>query len=202
MALAPIIHDGRRQASRASLQDRKPEAQKRRPWGKIVSGLFYAAPSMLFFGAFIMHYRMEMIFAFHFIALLAECCTMLVLTSFVHMPWLAQLFFLSRAFARPASRPNRYILSQEFLPFRRGVFCMPEPKIAQKGAYPVAVEASKTYYWCACGRSANQPFCDGSHKGSEFTPMKYEAAESKTVYFCGCKHTATPCMCDGTHARL
>ncbi len=79
---------------------------------------------------------------------------------------------------------------------------MPEAKIAQKGPYPVAVEASKTYYWCACGRSANQPFCDGSHKGSEFTPMKYEAAESKTVYFCGCKHTATPCMCDGTHARL
>ena len=79
---------------------------------------------------------------------------------------------------------------------------MPEPKIAQKGPYPVAVEASKTYYWCACGRSANQPFCDGSHKGSEFTPMKYEADESKTVYFCGCKHTATPCMCDGTHATL
>ena len=71
---------------------------------------------------------------------------------------------------------------------------MPEPKIAQKGPYPVEVEASKTYFWCACGRSANQPFCDGSHKGSEFTPMKYEAAESKTVYFCGCKHTATPVL--------
>lgn len=79
---------------------------------------------------------------------------------------------------------------------------MPEPAIAQKGPYPVAVEASKMYLWCACGRSANQPFCDGSHKGTGFTPMKYEASESTTVFFCGCKHTATPCFCDGTHERL
>ena len=79
---------------------------------------------------------------------------------------------------------------------------MTEPTIAQKGPYPVAVEALKTYFWCACGRSANQPFCDGSHKGTGFTPMKYEASESTTVYFCGCKHTGTPCFCDGTHERL
>ena len=79
---------------------------------------------------------------------------------------------------------------------------MPEPNIAQKGPYPVTVEAAKTYFWCACGRSANQPFCDGSHKGSEFTPVKYEATESKTVYFCGCKHTANRPFCDGSHARL
>jgi CDGSH-type Zn-finger protein len=79
---------------------------------------------------------------------------------------------------------------------------MPEPQVAQKGPFPVEVEASKIYFWCACGRSANQPFCDGSHKGTGFSPMKFEATESTTVYFCGCKHTATPCFCDGSHARL
>jgi CDGSH iron-sulfur domain-containing protein 3 len=79
---------------------------------------------------------------------------------------------------------------------------IPEAKIAQKGPYPVEVEAAKTYFWCACGRSANQPFCDGSHRGTGFTPMKYEATESQTVYFCGCKHTQTPCFCDGSHAKL
>ncbi len=79
---------------------------------------------------------------------------------------------------------------------------MPEPTIAQKGPYPVALEAGKSYYWCACGRSASQPFCDGSHQGSGFAPVKYDATESKTVYFCGCKHTATPVFCDGTHSKL
>ena len=79
---------------------------------------------------------------------------------------------------------------------------MPEPKIAQKSPYPVEVEAGKSYFWCACGLSVNQPFCDGSHKGSGFTPVKFEATESKTVYFCGCKHTAHPVMCDGSHAKL
>jgi CDGSH-type Zn-finger protein len=50
--------------------------------------------------------------------------------------------------------------------------------------------------------SANQPFCDGSHKTTSFTPVKFEAPESKTVYLCGCKHTATSPFCDGTHAGL
>ena len=54
---------------------------------------------------------------------------------------------------------------------------MPEPTIAQKGPYPVEVEAGKSYSWCACGLSANQPFCDGSHRGSGFTPVKFEATE-------------------------
>jgi CDGSH iron-sulfur domain-containing protein 3 len=79
---------------------------------------------------------------------------------------------------------------------------MPDLVIARKGPFPVTVEAGKSYFWCACGRSANQPFCDGSHKETGFSPMKYEATESGTVYFCGCKHTATPCMCDGTHKTL
>lgn len=79
---------------------------------------------------------------------------------------------------------------------------MSEPKIAQKGPYPVDVEAGKTYAWCACGLSANQPFCDGSHKGGDFTPLKFEATETKTVYLCGCKHTADKPYCDGTHSSL
>jgi CDGSH-type Zn-finger protein len=79
---------------------------------------------------------------------------------------------------------------------------IPEAKIAQKGPFPVEVEENKTYFWCACGRSANQPFCDGSHRGTGFTPMKYDATESETVYFCGCKHTQTPCFCDGSHEKL
>ncbi len=79
---------------------------------------------------------------------------------------------------------------------------MPEPTIAQKGPYEVEVEAGKIYSWCACGMSANQPFCDGSHKGSEFTPVKFEAAETKTVYLCGCKHTGGRPFCDGTHSQL
>ena len=62
--------------------------------------------------------------------------------------------------------------------------------------------SSKSYYWCACGQSKNQPFCDGSHKGSSFTPVKWDATESKTVYFCGCKHSGKGALCDGTHNKL
>jgi CDGSH-type Zn-finger protein len=79
---------------------------------------------------------------------------------------------------------------------------MSEPVVAQKSPYPVAVEAGKSYYWCACGMSKSQPFCDGAHKGSEFAPVKYAAEESKTIYFCGCKATANPPFCDGAHNRL
>jgi CDGSH-type Zn-finger protein len=79
---------------------------------------------------------------------------------------------------------------------------MAEPNIAQRGPYAVEVEAGKTYAWCACGRSANQPFCDGTHRGSEFTPVKFQASQTETVYLCGCKHTANRPFCDGTHAKL
>jgi CDGSH-type Zn-finger protein len=79
---------------------------------------------------------------------------------------------------------------------------MSEPVIAQKGPFPVELEAGKTYFWCACGKSAKQPFCDGSHKGSGFTPIAYKAATSGEVWFCGCKHSADKPFCDGTHATL
>ncbi|MGC1461706.1 MAG: CDGSH iron-sulfur domain-containing protein [Terracidiphilus sp.] len=79
---------------------------------------------------------------------------------------------------------------------------MPEPTIAQRGPYPVEVEAGKSYAWCACGMSANQPFCDGSHRGGEFTPIKFVAEKSETVYLCGCKHTADRPFCDGSHSGV
>lgn len=78
---------------------------------------------------------------------------------------------------------------------------MEEPKIAQKS--PIAQEMEPgTYYWCACGHSDNQPFCDGSHKGTEFKPMPVEIEEKKTVYWCACKHSENKPFCDGTHAKL
>jgi len=79
---------------------------------------------------------------------------------------------------------------------------MTEPVIAQKGPYEVEVEAGKSYLWCACGRSATQPFCDGSHKGTGLTPVLYECRESGTVFLCGCKHTGDRPFCDGTHEGL
>lgn len=79
---------------------------------------------------------------------------------------------------------------------------MSEPNIAQKAPFPTDVEEGKTYFWCACGLSANQPFCDGSHKVTEFTPVKYVATETKRMFFCGCKNSAGKPFCDGTHNKL
>ncbi len=78
---------------------------------------------------------------------------------------------------------------------------MSEPIIAQKSPYVLDVEPG-SYYWCSCCRSKNQPFCDGSHKGTEFTPVKVEITEKKKVAFCGCKHSKTGAFCDGTHSKL
>jgi CDGSH-type Zn-finger protein len=79
---------------------------------------------------------------------------------------------------------------------------MSTPKISQKSPYPVEVTSGSKYFWCACGKSAKQPFCDGSHEGTDFTPLKYQATEDKTLYFCGCKHTAGAPLCDGSHNKL
>jgi CDGSH-type Zn-finger protein len=72
---------------------------------------------------------------------------------------------------------------------------------AADAPYAVNVEKGKDYYWCACGQSKSQPFCDGSHKGTNFSPVKYQAGENETVYFCGCKQTANQPLCDGSHAK-
>jgi CDGSH-type Zn-finger protein len=74
--------------------------------------------------------------------------------------------------------------------------------IAQKSPAAVAVEAGKTYHWCACGQSKNQPLCDGSHKGSAFTPLAFTPAKSETVYLCQCKQTNNAPFCDGSHKAL
>ncbi len=76
------------------------------------------------------------------------------------------------------------------------------PNIAQKSPFRVEVEEGKTYFYCTCGQSAKQPFCDGSHKETSFAPVKYEATESKPVFFCGCKHSANAPLCDGTHSKI
>jgi len=77
-----------------------------------------------------------------------------------------------------------------------------EPIIAKKGPYVVDVTEGKTYFWCACGRSKNQPFCDGSHKGSGIEPVKWLADESRKKGFCGCKATNNEPLCDGSHKEL
>jgi len=76
-----------------------------------------------------------------------------------------------------------------------------QPQAARTTPCAVLVEGGKTYYWCACGRSRSQPFCDGSHKGSEITPVAYTALRKEWLWFCGCKHTRTPPFCDGSHSR-
>ncbi len=78
---------------------------------------------------------------------------------------------------------------------------MADPVVAQKAPYGVELEPG-TYYWCACGRSKDQPFCDGSHKGTEFTPEKVEITEKTKVWLCGCKHSADKPFCDGSHNKL
>ncbi len=77
-----------------------------------------------------------------------------------------------------------------------------KPKIAQKEPFVVDLEEGKEYYWCSCGQSKNQPFCDGSHQGSGFLPVNFKAEKSGTHYMCGCKFTKTPPFCDGSHREL
>ena len=79
---------------------------------------------------------------------------------------------------------------------------MSERVVASKAPFKVEVEAGGSYWWCRCGRSARQPFCDGAHKGSDITPLKYDATETRAVWFCGCKHTAGEPLCDGSHKKL
>ncbi len=76
---------------------------------------------------------------------------------------------------------------------------MDHPRRASDMPFPVELEQGKAYFWCACGLSASQPFCDGSHQGTGFSPQRYDATESKRVFFCGCKRSEGPPLCDGSH---
>ena len=78
---------------------------------------------------------------------------------------------------------------------------MSEPACPKKGPYAVELEPGD-YFWCSCGQSKNQPFCDGSHKGTDFSPEKLTVTEKGTFHLCGCKRTSDKPMCDGTHNKL
>jgi CDGSH-type Zn-finger protein len=78
---------------------------------------------------------------------------------------------------------------------------MAEPKIAQKAPFVIETEPG-TYAWCACGQSKNQPFCDGSHRGSGLQPVIAKIEEKKKVAWCGCKYSKTKPFCDGSHRDL
>ncbi|MEE8394087.1 MAG: CDGSH iron-sulfur domain-containing protein [Rhodospirillales bacterium] len=79
---------------------------------------------------------------------------------------------------------------------------MTEADIAQKQPIEVELESGKTYHWCSCGKSDTQPFCDGSHQGTDFEPMAFTAEEAKKVYLCACKRTGNSPFCDGAHKDL
>ncbi|MGM0587596.1 MAG: CDGSH iron-sulfur domain-containing protein [Bacteroidota bacterium] len=78
---------------------------------------------------------------------------------------------------------------------------MADPKIAQKKPFVMDIEPGR-YAWCACGQSDNQPYCDGSHKGTEFKPIIEDIEEEKRVAWCGCKHSGSKPYCDGSHKQL
>lgn len=79
---------------------------------------------------------------------------------------------------------------------------MSAPTIAQRGSYPVEVTEGEKYAWCSCGLSGKQPFCDGSHAGTGFSPVVFKAEKTGKLWLCGCKHSQKGQFCDGSHSRL
>lgn len=79
---------------------------------------------------------------------------------------------------------------------------MDKPIVAGKGSIPVELKKGETYYYCTCGKSDSQPFCNGSHKGTSFAPMKFTAEKDGTAHLCACKQTKNPPYCDGSHKNL
>ena len=79
---------------------------------------------------------------------------------------------------------------------------MTQPFVRSTMPRPVDVQAGTTYWWCSCGKSQAQPFCDGSHRGTGHLPLEYVASETTRVWFCGCKKTLKQPLCDGSHKAL
>tara|TARA_Y100000590_G_C15650672_1_gene988618 strand:- start:175 stop:414 length:240 start_codon:yes stop_codon:yes gene_type:complete len=79
---------------------------------------------------------------------------------------------------------------------------MDDPIVVKKGPFVIDVEEGKKYFWCSCGLSNKQPFCDSSHKGTNFRSVFFQADKNKKIFFCGCKKTSNPPFCDGTHKKL
>ena len=78
---------------------------------------------------------------------------------------------------------------------------MSEPDIGGRAPIRMDVEAGKSYWWCACGRSKTQPFCDESHQGTGFSPIEFKAEKTEDVWFCACKRSGKPPICDGSHKK-
>jgi len=79
---------------------------------------------------------------------------------------------------------------------------MSGPTVAAPSPQAVEVKAGKSYWWCACGLSGKQPFCDGSHKDSGFAPLEYKAEADGTLWMCRCKRTGNAPLCDGSHVGV
>ncbi|HEX2655276.1 MAG TPA: CDGSH iron-sulfur domain-containing protein [Xanthobacteraceae bacterium] len=76
------------------------------------------------------------------------------------------------------------------------------PNIGGRQPVPVDVVAGQSYWWCTCGSSKSQPFCDGSHQGTTFAPVEWVAEQTRRVFFCACKRSAKGALCDGSHSKL
>ena len=79
---------------------------------------------------------------------------------------------------------------------------MNNPIIADNKPIKVILKKNQEYYFCTCGRSNSQPFCDGSHKGTSFSPLAFKAEKDGEAFLCACKHTANAPYCDGTHKQF
>jgi len=113
----------------------------------------------------------------------------------VNNPWVAEQVFRA---ANHIPTGTEHISSWA----ERAGIIMDEPVVAQNGPFKVKLESGRRYYWCACGRSKAQPFCDGSHNATTFIPIAFSSAEAKEAYLCGCKNSSNKPFCDGTHAKL